>query len=137
MRYWITAIVLAVAMSAPAAAVQIIVNQPTLAEGLSRADLRAIYSMKRQFWPDGTAITVVVLQPSDPLHKQFCKQKLQLLPFQLNRQWDRLVFSGMGERPQQAANAAELLRLVNATPGAIGYLPEQMEAQGLQLHVSF
>ncbi|WP_298442582.1 hypothetical protein [uncultured Ferrimonas sp.] len=120
-----------------ALAAQVVVNDPSVAGEISQSELRAIYSMKRQFWPDGTAITVVTLAANDPLHVEFCKNQLKLLPFQLNREWDRLVFSGMGERPQQVASAEELLELVSRTKGAIGYLPDQMEAAGHQLNVKF
>ncbi len=118
-------------------AVQVIGHNPTQIGALSQAELRAIYSMKRQYWPNGDAITVVTLASSNPLHKQFCQQQLGLLPFQLNREWDRLVFSGTGEPPTEAVSVADMLHIVQQTKGAIGYLPDHIDAAELHLIVRF
>lgn len=119
------------------AAVQVIGRNPAQIGALSQAELRAIYSMKRQYWANGEAITVVTLASSNPLHKQFCQQQLGLLPFQLNREWDRLVFSGTGEPPTEATSVAEMLHIVQQTKGAIGYLPAHIDAAELHLIVRF
>ncbi|GAA4874156.1 hypothetical protein [Ferrimonas pelagia] len=139
-KQWVTAVGLLVLSAVSVAeseerTAQIIVQDAVSVEQLKRTDLRAIFTMKKQFWPDGTAITVFVLPPRDPVHVQFCRDALKLLPFQLNREWDRLVFSGTGERPQVVSSAAQMLELVQTTPGAIGYLPASVNAKGYDIAI--
>ncbi|WP_298442577.1 hypothetical protein [uncultured Ferrimonas sp.] len=100
----------------------VIGHQQQQLEQLSSAELRAMFSMRRQFWQDGTAVVVFVLPADSPQHTQFCTKTLGLLPFQLTRAWDRLTFSGNGDRPRIVYTQAEMRRLVHATPGAIGYI---------------
>jgi ABC-type phosphate transport system substrate-binding protein len=90
---------------------------------LPQATLRAIFAMRMRQWPDdGSPITVFVLQPSDPLHAEFCKTVLDVFPYQLQRVWDRLVYSGTGQAPIELSSLEEMRKRIASTPGAIGYL---------------
>ncbi|WP_345333046.1 hypothetical protein [Ferrimonas pelagia] len=93
--------------------------------------------MRKQFWPDGSAITVLVLPQKSDIHTQFSRQVLKLLPFQLSREWDRLVFSGTGERPLEVSSEQEMLEMLEQLPNAIGYLPAQQIGQESDLLVLF
>ncbi|MBV1876721.1 MAG: hypothetical protein KUG79_03665 [Pseudomonadales bacterium] len=89
---------------------------------IPRRTIRAIYSMRMLTWPDGRPLTVFVLPDDHPEHQQFCRNTLGILPFQLRRSWDRLIFSGKGRAPIEVRNMAEMKKSVSATPGAIGYI---------------
>jgi ABC-type phosphate transport system substrate-binding protein len=91
-------------------------------QNLSRNAVRAIFGMRLQTWPDGTAIKVFVLPDEASLHKAFSKETLNVFPHQLRSAWDRLVFSGTGQAPSEVASEEEMLARVAGTPGAIGYL---------------
>ncbi|GAA5194042.1 hypothetical protein [Ferrimonas gelatinilytica] len=115
--------------------VQVIAHDGAPVGTLSQQDLRAIFSMKQKFWPDGSAINVFVLNPRHPIHEQFCRNKLQLLPFQLDRAWERQVYSGIGKRPVVVLTYGQMLRQVAQTPGAIGYLPSDVETTAFPVSV--
>lgn len=87
-----------------------------------RQTLRAIFSMRLRRWPDGTPIAVFVLPTTNPLHVAFCKEVLGVFPHQLQRAWDRLVFSGTGQAPVVVDSTDEMRQRVQETPGAIGYI---------------
>lgn len=89
---------------------------------IPRSTLRAIFGMRMHKWPDGTPVKVFVFSDDAPEHDAFSKQILQVFPHQLRQSWDRLVFSGLGQYPEQVSSAQEMLARVAATPGAIGYL---------------
>lgn len=89
---------------------------------MSLASVRAIFSMRLNTWPDGTAVTVFVLPDRHPQHAHFSRTVLKMLPYRLRREWDRLVFSGTGAAPIEVANTDEMRRRVASTPGSIGYL---------------
>ncbi len=102
-------------------AAEAVVNAQVQEQSISTSDLRAIFTLRKRAWRDGTPINLVVLPDNDPLHQQFSKQQLRLYPYQLRQIWDRAVFSGTGAAPQLVRNAEEMLERVGATPGAIGY----------------
>jgi ABC-type phosphate transport system substrate-binding protein len=105
---------------------KVIYNKSVAAYQTANASkLRSIFSMRRRTWEDGTAIQVFVLPDDHPAHKAFCKNILATFPHRLRKTWDRLVFTGTGQAPQEVASEEEMLLKINSTPGAIGYLSEE------------
>jgi ABC-type phosphate transport system substrate-binding protein len=107
------------------------INKDAPSSELSDAVLRSIFSMRLTLWPDGTRIQVVVLGDAQPLHRRFCKSILGMFPYQLRQLWDRGVFSGTGEAPLQASDEKQMLEILKTTPGAIGYLLQKPETEGI------
>jgi hypothetical protein len=105
---------------------EIIVNPTLSEEGIKLNALRAIFSMRLRNWPDGTPVKVFVLDDRANIHVSFSKKKLNIFPHQLRYSWDRLVYSGTGQAPTKVKSEREMLKMVAATPGAIGYLHEEM-----------
>ncbi len=91
-------------------------------EILSLNELRAIFSLRARAWPDGSKITVVVFEDSSPSHRSFLHNTLKMLPHQLRRQWDRYIYSGIGQGPVVVDSTEDMLLTINNTPGAIGYV---------------
>jgi hypothetical protein len=108
---------------------KIIAHEQVETEALTVSDLRLIFSRQRLFWPDGTPIRVFVLPPDSELHKRFCTDALEVLPYVLQRNWDRLVYSGTADLPEIVSTLAEMRVKVEQTEGAIGYLPDEITAQ--------
>lgn len=106
-------------------AIDIIANKSTIseqAERLTTRELRAIFSLKLKQWPDGSPVTVVTLPSNSDLHKNFCKEILNVFSHQLKIGWDRITYSGLGQPPIIVGTAEEMIRVLKATPGAIGYI---------------
>ncbi|MCP5279812.1 MAG: hypothetical protein H6935_15875 [Thiobacillus sp.] len=103
-------------------AVEVIANRSVPVNSLSVANARAIFGMRQVKWSDGSLIRVFVLPDSHPVHGAFCKEELNIYPYQLRQSWDRLVYSGMAQAPEEVATEAELVAKVAATRGAIGYV---------------
>lgn len=101
---------------------RVIVNQSVQVHELSLNQLRSIFSLRARKWPDGTPITVFVLRDENEDHRQFLLKTLKMLPHQLRRQWDRFIYSGIGQGPVVVHSQQEMLSEVSSTPGAIGYL---------------
>lgn len=99
-----------------------IAHPATSDETISRVSLRAIFGMRLQKWPGETATKVFVLRDESPEHATFSKSLLQVFPQQLRMAWDRQVFSGQGQYPEQLSSTQEMLSRVASTPGAIGYV---------------
>lgn len=108
--------------SPAALAMEVIVNKTVSESQISKSTARAMFAMRQPKWPDGRQVRVFVLADTNPTHSAFCKEVLDLFPYQLRQNWDRLVFSGLGQAPLIVATEAEMLARVATTPGAIGYV---------------
>lgn len=96
------------------------INPP---KAISLSTLRAVYVMRYTKWEDGTPVRAYVLADSTAQHEAFSKEILKLFPRQLRQAWDRQVFSGLGQYPEQVSSTKEMLAKVSATPGSVGYVP--------------
>lgn len=125
-QFRFAAALLATAMlwHAPASAVDVVVNVAQPETTVSRSLVRGIFGMRVRAWPDGVPVHVFVLDDAAPAHEEFCKSVLQMYPYQLRDNWDRLLYSGTGQPPMAVASEEELLKRVGQTPGAIGYVRE-------------
>ena len=102
--------------------IQIIANPSVVTTELNASQLRSIFSMKQNTWPDGQPIQVYVLVSEHVTHQQFCKQVLRMFPYQVERIWNKLTYSGLGDLPNQVQSEQEMLEKVSQQQGAIGYV---------------
>ena len=87
-----------------------------------RASAEQIYLGRRSTLPDGRAVILVDL-PAGPARDQFYLQLTRKNPSQIRAYWSRLVFTGRAQPPREAADVDDVRRILQATPGAIAYLP--------------
>jgi ABC-type phosphate transport system substrate-binding protein len=113
--------------------VQTIVNQSVEKQTFTKLELRRIFSRKQVFWSDGQPIVVYVLPSKNKLHQRFSKETLKIFPYQLDRIWNKLTYSGIGTGPVLVESEQALLDSVKSTPGAIGYFEGTI--QGGDVHV--
>ncbi|MDO6425786.1 hypothetical protein Q4489_02120 [Thalassotalea sp. 1_MG-2023] len=78
--------------------------------------------MRQIRWSDNTPIKVFVLKSNHALHQKFAQKKLNILPYKLDRIWNKLTFSGLGVAPTIVATPELLIKAVSTTPGALGYM---------------
>lgn len=103
--------------------IPVVISSPSLnIPDIPRSNLRAMFAMRKHKWPDGTMVRVFVFRDDDPLHEKFSKQILNVFPYQLRQAWDRQVYSGLGQYPEEVASSEEMLSRIANTPGAIGYV---------------
>lgn len=89
--------------------------------------------MRQIHWPDGSLITVFVLPRQHFLHVKFTKEQLQMFPYQLDRIWNKLTYSGLGVAPITVNSPQELLDFVKNTPGAIGYIDNDASVEAVHV----
>ncbi|MFT5634639.1 MAG: hypothetical protein ACI89T_000065 [Cognaticolwellia sp.] len=114
-------------------AINIISNITADTSSLSVTQLRRIYSMRQVHWQNGIPIVVYVLVSKNPLHQKFCREQLRLFPYQLDRIWHKLTFSGYGVAPIEVANESELIQAIKSTKGAIGYVENLSEVKDVNI----
>lgn len=113
--------------------VQTIVNLSVKKQEFTKLELRRIFSRKQVFWSDGQPIVVFVLPSKNKIHQRFSKETLKIFPYQLDRIWNKLTYSGIGTGPVLVKSNQALLDAVKTTPGSIGYMEGTI--QGGDVHV--
>jgi ABC-type phosphate transport system substrate-binding protein len=101
----------------------VVAHSAVTVQSLSKSQLRSIYLKRQVIWPNGDKIKVYMLPAKSVTHQQFSQSNLQMFPYQLDQTWQKLTFSGIGTPPVEIATEAQMLQLIQTTPGAIGYLP--------------
>jgi hypothetical protein len=129
-KAWV--VVLLLAITGFAQAVEVIANKSVPLNALSVSSARAIFGMRQVKWPDGSLIRVFVLPDNHPVHGAFCKERLNIYPYQLRQSWDRLVYSGMAQAPEEVATETELIARVATTQGAVGYISKGNSHPGIR-----
>lgn len=119
-------------LAAPAfgeAQVVIVANRAVPVEKLNTDQAAQIFLKQNQTWPDGHPIYPIDIREGSPLRTEFYSKVTGRSPSQLRAYWARQAFTGMGFPPKQAESAEEVAKMVQATPGAIGYVgKKQAEA---------
>jgi ABC-type phosphate transport system substrate-binding protein len=100
----------------------VIVNKAVAVGSLSREELRPIFQTKKNTWPDGSALRAFNLPETDAARRGFDAAVLGLDPDRVVRYWIDRKIRGGDRPPQLAPSAAVMLKVVGATPGAIGYV---------------
>ncbi len=123
--------VLALACSASVqAGVVLIANPSVKTSALTAEQVGQIWLGHAGELPDGTAVTPLDLAEGSPLRAQFLDKVLHKNEQQLRSYWSRVIFTGKGQPPRVLPSAAEVLRTVASTPGAVGYVDSKDVAAG-------
>ncbi|WP_236701213.1 hypothetical protein [Thalassomonas viridans] len=113
--------------------VEVIVNSSVPQKQLSASHLRRIFTVRHRQWANDLPIKVFVLAKNNATHKNFCLQKLEVFPYQLEKIWGKLLFSGLGEPPLVLTDEKEMIEMVRKTPGAIGYVDSLPQNSGVEI----
>ena len=107
----------------------VIANSSVAADNLSADALKDIYTGKTKYWDGGQTIIIAVLpDKTDAALQQACG--MDTSSFMMF--WQRLVFSGRGQKPKKADDAAAIVALVAATKGAIAIVPADTALNGVK-----
>jgi len=118
-------------------AIEIIVNESVSLSKISYQQIKSIYLGQQSHWPNGNLIKLYKLPSDHETHSLFVKNTLGLYPYQFNRRWQKLVFSGFALKPNEVSAELELLNAVASTPGAIGYIENKIIMEGVRYVVLF
>jgi ABC-type phosphate transport system substrate-binding protein len=118
----VTLILLAFFGSLKSMAIEVVTHLEVSDLSLTNLQLRRIFTMRQLRWSDDTPISIFVLPSQHDIHQRFSKEHLKIFPYQLNRIWHKLTYSGLGVAPTIVQSEQELVDAITKTPGSIGYL---------------
>lgn len=106
----------------------LIVAHPSVKEQvLSSRQLAKIYALQTKNWADGNKVKAFTYKVDSREFESFCRHGLRLQPYQLQRVWNRMLFTGVGSPPFNVKDTNEMLTKIRLTQGAIGYLPADIK----------
>lgn len=98
-----------------------IVNPQGADASISADSVKAVLLGNKTKWEAGGLIKLAVLT-AGPVHDKVIQDNTQRSADQFDKYWKKLVFTGKGFMPMQAADEAALVDYVAKTPGALGYV---------------
>ena len=81
-----------------------------------------IFLGKTSRFPDGSIALPVDQNEDSPIRDRFYAQFTGKSPAQVKAYWSKIIFTGRGQPPRQAADSIEVKRIVSDNPHAIGYI---------------
>lgn len=91
--------------------------------------LDKIFTAKVKSWPNGLPIQVFILPSQSKMHQRFVEETLHSSIFEMQRIWNRLIFSGRGLAPLELKDEAEMIKTIRNTAGSVGYISTEKLSQ--------
>ncbi|CAN7478697.1 phosphate ABC transporter substrate-binding protein [Massilia sp. LjRoot122] len=119
----LAAAVLAFAAAADASAeLVVIVSARSPAPQLSGDQVAAIFLGQAGRLPDGSEVVALDQRIGSGERNQFYQQVAGKTPALLKAHWSKMLFTGRGQPPREALDAASVRRMVADNPSMIGYI---------------
>jgi ABC-type phosphate transport system substrate-binding protein len=112
---------------------KVIVHPTNDVESVSRDFLRRAYLKKGNEWDSGEAIHPVDLSSRFAVRDRFTQEILKKTPAQLRNYWNQQIFSGKGSPPSEMDATRDVIAFVLEHPGAVGYLPADVDPGGTRV----
>lgn len=124
----LAALPLAASLPALADDVVAVVSARSPVTSLSANQVADIFLGKASRFPDGTPAVPIDLVEDSPMRDRFYAQYTGKSPAQVKAHWSKIIFTGRGQPPRQAASTGEAKKLIAENPNAIGYIdPSQVD----------
>ena len=103
-----------------------VVSAKSPVTSLSSAQVADIFLGKASRFPDGSPALPIDLQEDSPERDRFYAQFTGKSPAQVKAHWSKIIFTGRGQPPVQAANGVQARRMIAENPNAIGYIDNSL-----------
>ena len=92
---------------------------------LTEQQIRSYFTLKQKLLPNKQKVRLVHLPLSNDISKQFTRKLFELYPYQLQRLWDRQVYSGKARPPKTVDDELLVLNYLVNNDNTIGYISAQ------------
>lgn len=89
---------------------------------LNAEQVADIFLGKTGRFPDGTMAVPIDQLEDSPLRERFYAAFTGKSPAQVKAHWSKIIFTGRGQPPRQAASGVEARKWIAENPNAIGYI---------------
>ena len=99
-----------------------VVSAKSPVTSLTPAQVADIFLGKTSRFPDGTQATPIDQPEDSAVRDRFYTQVTGKSQAQVKAYWSKIIFTGRGQPPVQAANGVEVKKMIAQNPAAIGYI---------------
>ncbi|HUQ27814.1 MAG TPA: phosphate ABC transporter substrate-binding protein [Usitatibacter sp.] len=103
---------------------------------LNATQVADIFLGKTSRFPDGTPAVPIDLSEESPERERFYTQYTGKSAAQVKAHWSKIIFTGRGQPPRQAATGREMKKLLAENPNAIGYIDPGLVDPSVRVLVS-
>ena len=114
------------------AQVIVIANTSVKAAGVSKDDLKDVFTGNATTLKDGSKVVPVLLKDG-PANEAFLKEYVGKADTAYRAGWRSLVFSGQASMPKSLDDDAAAVAFVSHTPGTIGYIDKGSPHEGVKV----
>jgi len=118
------------------AGVDVIVH-PSNANAVDAGTIKKIFTGKTKSFGDGTKAIPITQKDGSAVTDEFNSKVVKKSSSQLKAYWSKLVFTGKGTPPKEAANDAEVVSLVASNPNLIGFVASGTASGDVKVVQSF
>ena len=104
--------------------VLVVVSAKNATVTLNKTQVRDLFLGKTTSLPDGSNVTPIDQSETKPLREEFYTKVANMSASQVKARWAKLYFTGRGLPPREGIDSDEVKKLINSTPGAIGYIEQ-------------
>ena len=108
--------------SADAADLVVIVSARAPVTSLRADQVADIFLAEANRFPDGSEAIAIDQPIGTPLRDEFYDKVVHRSPALMKAYWTKMIFTGRGQPPREAAGNAAVKKLVADNPGLIGYI---------------
>lgn len=125
-RIGMTLIALAAGLGAGAAAADVVavVSSTNPVTTLAKHQTVDIFLGKTNHFPDGRQAVPIDQVEGSSARNEFYARFADMSPAQVKAHWSKVIFTGRGMPPREAADSVEVRNFVAARPDAIGYIDQ-------------
>ena len=114
-----------------------VVINPANDTTLTKKEIKRIFLKKAKKYPNGSAVIPVNQTVEADVTSAFNKAVLNKSNNQIRSYWSKLVFTGKGKPPQEAADDTEIKALVANNPAMIGYIDQSAVDNSVKVIATF
>ncbi|GGC64743.1 phosphate ABC transporter substrate-binding protein [Marinobacter halophilus] len=100
----------------------VVIGHPGGPDSIAANEVRDLYLNRSKALPDGQSAKPFELPEGNASRAEFHDKVTGRNDAQLKAFWSQQVFTGRGQPPEEAGNAAAVKAQVASTPGGIGYI---------------
>jgi ABC-type phosphate transport system substrate-binding protein len=93
---------------------------------LSKTQIANLFLGNASMLVEGEAVVPIDMAVGNALRDEFYTSYAAKSPAQIRTHWSKLIFTGRGQPPKEAASSRDLKKMVADNPHAIGYLDPKM-----------
>lgn len=104
------------------AEVLVVTGEKSALAALDKNQVRNIFLGRIASLPDGRNVIPVDQPESSPLRDEFYAKVTNHSAAEAKAHWAQLSFTGRGEPPREGTGSNDVKKILNSTPGTIGYI---------------